>query len=170
VVALSAWNLAQLGEASEALSRLREGEQLLERYAASGYIGALGWFYPWLGRAALVLGRLDDARRLGDRAIDFSPRQPGFAPHALHLLGDIASHPDRLDAERAQGHYRNALTLAEPRGMRPVVAHCHFGLGQLARRTGARDQAEAHLTTAIAMYRAMDMPFWLAQAAAAREA
>ena len=170
VVALSAWDLAQLGETSEALSRLREGEQLLERYAASGYVGALGWFYPWLGRAALVLGRLDDARRLGDRAVDFSPRQPGFAPHALHLLGDIAGHPDRFDAERAQGRYRTALALAEPRGMRPVMAHCHFGLGRVARRTGAGEQGEAQLTTAIAMYRELDMPFWLAQAEAARDA
>jgi len=32
----SAWVLAQLGEASEGLSRLREGEQLLERLAARG--------------------------------------------------------------------------------------------------------------------------------------
>src|SRR2546423_13640189 len=35
-VASSAWALAQLGEASEALTRLREGEQLLERQAARG--------------------------------------------------------------------------------------------------------------------------------------
>jgi tetratricopeptide (TPR) repeat protein len=35
-VAPSAWALAQLGEASEALNRLREGEQLLERQAERG--------------------------------------------------------------------------------------------------------------------------------------
>jgi len=32
-----------------------------------------------LGRACLLLGRLDEARRLGDRAQESSPRQPGFA-------------------------------------------------------------------------------------------
>ena len=166
VVVLSAWGLAELGEASLALSRLREGEQLLERYAATGYIGALGWFYPWLGRAALLLGRLDDARRLGDRAIEFSPRQPGFAPHARHLLGDVASHPDRFDAESAEAHYRKALALAERCGMRPVVAHCQLGLGKLYRRTGAREEAQERLATATTMYREMDMPYWLAQAEA----
>ena len=41
-VASSAWVLAQLGEASEALSRLREGEQLLERQAAGGFVATLG--------------------------------------------------------------------------------------------------------------------------------
>jgi hypothetical protein len=57
------------------------------------------------------------------------------------------------------------LALAEPRGMRPLVAHCHLGLGNLYQRTGSRAQAHVHLTTATAMYREMDMPFWLEQAA-----
>src|SRR5499427_4511278 len=165
-VANSAWVLAQLGEASESLSRLQEGEQLLERQAARGLVGFLGSFYVVLGRAALVLGRLDDAQRLADRAVESSPRQPGFAAHALHLLGDIAIHPDRFDAERGETHYRQALALAEPRGMRPLVAHCHLGLGRLCARTGQREQAREYLTTATTMYREMDMPFWLEQAEA----
>ena len=163
-VASSAWVLAQLGEASEALNRLREGEQLLERQAARGIVGDRGWAYHSLGRACLLLGRLDEARRLGDRAVESSPRQPGFAAHALHLLGDIATHPDRFDAESGEAHYRQALALAEPRGMRPLVAHCHLGLGKLYRRTGKREQAQEHLTTATTMYREMDMQFWLEKA------
>jgi tetratricopeptide (TPR) repeat protein len=113
-----------------------------------------------------VLGRLDDAQRLGDRAVEFSPRQPGFAAYALHLLGDIATHPDRFDAERGETHYHQALALAEPRGMRPLVAHCHLGLGKLCARTGKREQAREHLTTATTMYREMDMRFWREQAEA----
>ena len=49
-------------------------------------------------------------------------------------------------------------------GMRPLVAHCHLGLGKLYRRTGKREQAQEHLTTAATMYREMDMRFWLKQA------
>jgi len=41
-------------------------------------------------------------------------------------------------------------------GMRPLVAHCHLGLGKLYRRKGKRDQAQEHLTTATTMYREMD--------------
>ena len=130
-VASSAWVLAQVGEASEALTRLREGEELLERQAARGIVGLHGGAYHSLGRAGLLLGRLDEARSLGDRAVEYSPSHPGFAAHALHLLGDIATHPDRFDAERGEAHYRKALALAEPRGMRPLVAHCHLGLGKL---------------------------------------
>jgi tetratricopeptide (TPR) repeat protein len=162
-VASSAWIVAQVGEASEALARLREGVQLLERDAARGVIYQLGWAYQLLGRAALLLGRLDEARRLGDRAVEYSPSHPGFAAYARHLLGDIATHPDRFDAEGGESYYRKALALAEPLGMRPLVAHCHLGLGRLFLRTGDRQRAQEHLATATTMYREMDMRFWLEQ-------
>ena len=113
-----------------------------------------------LGRACLLLGRLDEARRLGDRALESSPRQPGFAAHAFRLLGDIATHHDRFDADSGQAHYRQALALALPRGMRPLVAHCHLGLAKVYERTGKREQAHEHVTAATTMYREMDMQFW----------
>jgi tetratricopeptide (TPR) repeat protein len=168
-VASSAWVLAQLGEAGEALNRLREGEQLLERLTASGIVAYLGRAYYSLGRAGLLLGRLAEARRLGERAVESSPSQPGFRAHARHLLGDVATHPDRFDARSGEAHYREALALAEPRGMRPLVAHCHLGLGRLHRRTGKGREAQAHLITATTMYREMDMGFWLSQAEMALE-
>jgi hypothetical protein len=59
-----------------------------------------------------------------------------------------------------------AVTLAEPCSMRPLVAHCHLGLGKLYRRTGKPEQAHEHLTTATTMYREMDMRFWLEKAEA----
>ena len=70
-------------------------------------------------------------------------------------------------ARRTHGE---ALALAEELQMRPLVAHCHLGLGTLHRRTGRRERAREHLTLAVTMYRDMDMPFWLTQAeAVARE-
>jgi hypothetical protein len=51
--------------------------------------------------------------------------------------------------------------------MRPLQAHCHRGLGTLYVQTGRREQASAALVAAIALYRAMDMTFWLPQAGAA---
>jgi hypothetical protein len=50
--------------------------------------------------------------------------------------------------------------------MRPVAAHCHFGLGRLHRCMNRRAAADEHLATATAMYREMDMQFWLEQAEA----
>ena len=53
--------------------------------------------------------------------------------------------------------------------MRPVVAHCHLGLGTMYARSGKRHEAHEHLAVATAMYREMDMPFWIEQAEAASE-
>jgi hypothetical protein len=119
-----------------------------------------------LGRACLLLGRLDEAWQRGHRVVDAAASQRGPLAFARHLLGDVATHPDRFDAESGEGHYRAALALAEPRGMRPLVAHCHLGLGKLYRRTGKHSEAREHLTTATTMYREMDMRFWLEQAEA----
>ena len=77
------------------------------------------------------------------------------------LLGAAA---ELLDVGRAETHYRDALKMASALGMRPLIAHCHLGLGKLHRRTDKQDQAREHFTTATTMYRGMDMRFWLAKA------
>ena len=47
--------------------------------------------------------------------------------------------------------------------MRPLVAHCHLGLGTLYTKIGRREQARAELSTAVERFRAMQMTFWLTQ-------
>jgi Tetratricopeptide repeat len=69
-----------------------------------------------------------------------------------------------LFSDQAEGYYHQAVTLAEELGMRPLVAHCHLGLGTLYRKIGRHEQAQAELSTAAQMYRAMDMTFWLVRA------
>ena len=83
-VAGAAWALGQLG-AGAALGHLREGEELVEDLAAREIVGTIGLRYYVLGRASLLLGRFDEARRLADRALESSPtsaelRRPCLAP------------------------------------------------------------------------------------------
>ena len=59
------------------------------------------------------------------------------------------------------------MTLADELGMRPLVAHCHLGLGTLYARTGRLEQTRAEISAAMALYRAMDMTLWLSRAEAA---
>jgi DNA-binding winged helix-turn-helix (wHTH) protein/tetratricopeptide (TPR) repeat protein len=165
-IASYAWVLAQAGEVSEALKSVEEGEQSIQSQVASGVVVNQGSAYHCLGRARLLLGRMDEARRLADRAVESSTSQPGFAAHALHLLGDIACHPDGFDLQTGEVYYRRALALAEPRGMRPLVGHCHHGLGKLYLRTGNCQKAQEHLNLATTLYREMDMTYWLEQAQA----
>ena len=51
--------------------------------------------------------------------------------------------------------------------MRPLQAHCHRGLGTLYAKLGRAEPARVALSAALALYRAMDMTFWLPQTEAA---
>jgi tetratricopeptide (TPR) repeat protein len=115
------------------------------------------------GRAYLAAGRIDEATNYAREYLALARRlgARGLESMALFLTAAIAA---ASDAENAEHYYREALALAKPRGMRPQVAHCHFGLGKLYRRRGDREQAQEHLTTATAMYREMGMTYWLGQA------
>ena len=121
-----------------------------------------------LGEAYLLADQVENARACADRAVMLARGrgERGYEAWALRLLGEIASHHGRPDVATAAAHYGAAMTLASELEMRPLVAHCHFGLGRLYRRTGKREQAQEHLTTATAMYGEMDMRFWLEQAQA----
>jgi tetratricopeptide (TPR) repeat protein len=122
-----------------------------------------------LSEAQLLADRLEEAQALAEQALMLARahQERGHQAYALRLLGDIAARRELPQGEPAVAHYCQALTLAEDLGMRPLQAHCHLGLGTLYATTGQRQQARAALSAAIALYRAMDMTFWLPQAEAA---
>jgi tetratricopeptide (TPR) repeat protein len=154
---------ALAGRVAEALPLL---EQAAERDASMRLVADQSTRVAYLSEAYLLAGRMDDAIRVARRALDLSRnhKERGHEAWARRLLGEIASHGDPPDVEQAERQYRQALALAEELDMRPLVAHCHLGLGKLYRRTGDRAKAGEHLTAAATMYREMDMRFWLAQA------
>ena len=90
----------------------------------------------------------------------------GNEAYALRLLGKIAARCEPPERDQAGEYYRQALALAEELGMRPLVAHCHLGLGELFATIGHRTEARAQLSAAVELYRAMEMTFWLPQAEA----
>jgi len=122
-----------------------------------------------LGEASLVAGRPEHASHLAARALVLSRdrKECGNQAWALRLLGEIALLGNPLGVTQAAPHYSQALTLAKERSMRPLQAHCHRGLGTLYATSGQREQARTALSTAIEMYRGMEMTFWLPETEAA---
>jgi hypothetical protein len=117
------------------------------------------------GSARSVVWR-DAARRPGSTRTRRST-WPGSKRHAgtrcrrLYQLGVVHAHADPPDVAQAAAHYQQAIALTEGLGMRPLQAHCHRGLGTLYATIGQQVQARAGLSTAIEMYKSMDMTFWL---------
>ena len=161
-----------LGFAYALSGRLLEGVTLMEE-ALADPIATGATFHPlllaYLGEAHLLAGHPDDALAVARRALDLAHRQRerGNEAWILRLLAEIAAQTDPPDVGSADGHYRRALARADELGMRPLVAHCHLGLGKLYRRTGDEEKVQEHLTTAATMYREMGMTFWLEKAEAA---
>jgi tetratricopeptide (TPR) repeat protein len=150
---------ALTGRTSDALALARDARDQLH------------WIGPsaiWFAEIQLLAGVPDEANRIALEAVDVfhRSRERGREAEICRVLGAIAlaSHP--ADQEEAEARYHQALTLADELGMRPLVAHCHLGLGKLYRRTGDHAKAEEHLATATTMYREMGMTFWLEKAEA----
>jgi len=114
-------------------------------------------------RVFLLAGRIDEATNCAREILAITRRlgARGIESIALFLTAEVVA---TSGAENPEGYYREALVLAEPRGMRPLVAHCHHGLGKMRHPMGNSGQAQEHLTIAMAMYREMGMTYWLGQA------
>jgi class 3 adenylate cyclase/tetratricopeptide (TPR) repeat protein len=157
-----------LGAAYVLCGRVDEAVGLLERAPSGGRMADRALQLSTLSEAHLRAGRLEEASPLASRALELARthQERGYEAYALRLLGDIATHRDPPEVEEAEAYYRQALALAKALGMRPLVAHCHCGLGTLYAKIGRREQAHMELSTAIELYRAMDMTYWLPQAEA----
>src|SRR5262249_9257399 len=123
----------------------------------------------WLSEVCRLAGHGEEAWQHACQALDLARqlKERGNEAHALHQLGVVQAHADPPDAAQAAAHYQQALALAEALGMCPLQAHCHRGLGTLYAATGQPEQARAALSTALTMYQAMEMTFWLPQTEAA---
>jgi class 3 adenylate cyclase/tetratricopeptide (TPR) repeat protein len=121
-----------------------------------------------LGEAQMLASRVEEAYPLAESALTLARahKERGHEAWALRLLGEIAAHDEPLDTAEAVTHYQQALALATELGMRPLVAHCHLGLGTLYTRIRQAELARPGLAAAIDLYRAMGMTFWLPQAEA----
>jgi tetratricopeptide (TPR) repeat protein len=157
---------AGLGYASALQGRLAEGRALLEEAISesirTGALTGQAYRVAWLSEVCRLAGRGEEAWQHARRALGLARQHKERAKEALalHQLGTVYAHARPLDATSAEAHYRQALVLAEELGMRPLVAHCHLGLGRLYSQTGRGEEARAELSAAIALYRAMDMTLW----------
>jgi class 3 adenylate cyclase/tetratricopeptide (TPR) repeat protein len=161
---------AQLGNVYALSGRLAEALALLERVVEQAATMSAMFDYALaiipLCEAYLLAGHIDDAIKLGDRALDLSCKQNarGHQAYVLRLLGEIGAHCESPEITQTEDRYLQAIAMAHDLGMRPLLGHCHLGLGRVYWRTAKRKEAQEHLITATTMFREMDMRFWLKKA------
>jgi class 3 adenylate cyclase/tetratricopeptide (TPR) repeat protein len=167
------WMATALGAAYTLGARVTDAVPLLtqamEQSTAMAMVVAQTLCCLSLGEAHLRAGCLEEAHRVAEQALELTHvrRERGHQAYTLRLLGEIAARRSPPKRELAAVHYQQALVLAEELGMRPLQAHCHLGLGTLYARIDRWEQARTELSASVALYRAMEMTFWLPQAEAA---
>jgi class 3 adenylate cyclase/tetratricopeptide (TPR) repeat protein len=141
------------GAVEEGLALLEEARERRPVLLAEGY---------------LVAQRFDEAKTTAARALEDARQggEVGNVARASWLVGAAATALDPPAGTEAIDAYRDAAAMAERLGMRPLVAHCHLGLGTVYRRRDKREQAQEHLRRATTMYREMAMTYWLEKAEA----
>jgi tetratricopeptide (TPR) repeat protein len=124
---------------------------------------------PRLGEVYLRAGRVEEALDYTEQILAFARahHEQGREAWSLRLLGEIVARRDSHALDHATSYYQQALALATELGMRPLQAHCYHGLGTLYSQMDRAEQARAALSTAINLYREMEMSFWLPGAEAA---
>jgi class 3 adenylate cyclase/tetratricopeptide (TPR) repeat protein len=160
---------ALAGQVAAGISLL---EQAVQQSKALNIFFRYALWLSWLGEAYLLADRTDDAREATEQAIERAKasKEPGHRAYALRLLAEITRHHNPPEIKSATNYYQEALTLATELGMRPLQAHCHRGLGKLYRQTGQAEHARVELSTALEMYRDMEMTFWVPETEVALEA
>ncbi|PON09614.1 hypothetical protein C2W62_54575 [Candidatus Entotheonella serta] len=167
VAKIPIWTLSltsHLGLAYAFAGRVAEATPLIEEAVSLPGATSIG---STLGEAYLLTGHAKDALALATSTLEHRLTQNarGTQARILLLLGDICHHD--MDFSQADAYYRQARTLAEELSMRPVQAHCHLSHGKLYRQIGQVANAYTELSTALHLYRTLDMTFWRPQAEAA---
>ena len=151
------------GRAIEGLPFLEQG---VEDSASVGRLAFLSLSTAWLSEGHLLLGHLEKADVLAERALKIAKEHKEHAHEAwvLKLLGDVAMGHKPPKTQHAESCYRDAFAVSLELGMQPLQAHCHLGLGKVYAAVGAVEQARAEMAAATDLYRSMEMNLWLARA------
>jgi tetratricopeptide (TPR) repeat protein len=138
----------------------------VEQTAATGNMVRHSSEVAMLGEARLLAGFPDEASRHAMHAVELarSHGERGNEAAATRLLGEIAAAGEPPDREAGERHYRAALALARECGTRPLAGICLLGLARLYRRLAQPAAAADLLRDAVALFRDMDMPYWIDRA------
>ena len=124
-------------------SGIVEAGEITETIVFAGLIGAIAWNLITWFFGLLVLNRLRTSERWTTVTEQVEAQMVAPSPGPV---GGV--RPNRFEGAKTSTVVlveTEAMALAEPCGMRPLVAHCHLGLGTLFQRQRQRERAREHL-------------------------
>ena len=155
--------LADLGRAKEGVEHSLRGIALQDEMGTKVNLSSLRANHAI---TLLLAGRSAEAHQEAERALRSARETQGRGSEAAALatMGRVLFASGIAELNTAVEAYVQGLALSEELGMRPLSALCLLGLGRSHRQIGDEVKATEHLSIAAAMFREMDMPFYLKQA------
>ena len=135
---------AQGGRPRDALALLLDAERK-SAYRSGGLYNSIH-HYMALAQAHLAVGALPAAQTAIIHAEQIAEQagEPAHLAAVLRVRGSIEAADPASSARVACACYRRAIDLAQPRGLRPLIAHSLAGLADACEAAGDRAAASAH--------------------------
>ena len=151
-----------LGLAYARAGRIVEGISLLEQavqQTASKRNSGQAFRVAWLSEVYLRADRVPEASEHAELALGLARKyqEKGREAWILRLLALVHDRQNPKDTAKVESYYRQALEQATLLKMRPLEAHCRFGLGEFFGRLGDIENARSQLLNAIDSFQAMEM-------------
>ena len=140
-----------------ALTVLEEGakdDNLQASFWPSHPLTVLADAYRAAGEISMAAETVSRALKLADER-----EERGFEAWAMVVMAGIKYAASQM--QEAQQWYRRALQRASDLSMRPLVAHCHQGLGSCYLRLGNQKEAQLESKKAHEIYSSLGMTYWL---------
>ena len=125
-------------------------------------------FLAWLAEAQLLDGKIAEAEALATENLQMveSTGQRTGQCISYRVLAMAAAKKEAPDWNSVDKIIVTFLSLAEKRGERPHLAITHFRYAELLQQKGDLPHAREQLGQATALFREMEMTWWLEQAEA----
>ena len=121
--------------------------------------------YPLAALAEVyhLKGQTQKALQSIKTAIEFFKKkgERGFEAWALYHMAKIQSQGNCENLIQAIHSYRKVEAQAVELRMRPLLAHCHNGLGHLFLKINKTSESHSELLTALDLYKSMGMERWI---------
>jgi class 3 adenylate cyclase/tetratricopeptide (TPR) repeat protein len=163
---METFSLAYLGLGHAREGRIAQGLEMMEKAVEQSkslgmdFCRAIAEVHR--AEVCLLAGLPSQAGDSALQAIDLCRiiKARGCEAWGLKIFADIECNIGERSFDEVESRYTQAITLADELGMRPLIAHCHRGLGVLYQRDEKRDRVQKQFSKAIDILRQCGADGW----------
>lgn len=150
------------GDSRNGIYPLREGMDKVKEF---GVMILMSLWHGWLAEILLELGQIEEAKSAAEESLGYGETGDRYGEHvANRVLGAVFARPPFQDWAKCESHFAKSVRIAEGQKARPEIAMTRFRHAEALEARGDLERAGEELAQATALFRKMDMAWWLGKA------